>query len=443
MEFYALLIASSVVAVISLRNLLVQRFPHPADLAIVSTYYYAVPLAICGYFSFNPQAIVFLHSYAADPGLASQSLRFAFLAICAIQIGRWAATKTGDGDLRYYFPIGSGSALRASAGYAFLLGLVAFGIVLFGWQAFVSGYATESNSLTANVGIALVYFATGTSGLAFAYTLLIRMKAGDRTIPWAMLLLILAVIFVLIARSKRLEIVSAMIPAAIVMFSQRKSLKVTTKRIVAGLFAVTILIAVSIYRVDAGDDISLFNVAFYGLSEGLYAGHSLPGILGNLETRMLGFENGGRFLNALLGFIPSFLWEGKNDMVYAGNIALESVSPLGATNILAEIVLQGGLIAVAVVYTIMGYLFQRVMLFERHWDDDRNTGLIPLRFGFYLVTIAIFVPHFRDGIIPSVKLSLQGMVFLLALVSIKSILRKAETPFEPKPTPGTSAIFFK
>jgi oligosaccharide repeat unit polymerase len=421
MEFYALLIASSVVAVISLRNLLVQRFPHPADLAIVSTYYYAVPLAICGYFSFNPQAIVFLHSYAADPGLASQSLRFAFLAICAIQIGRWAATKTGDGDLRYYFPIGSGSALRASAGYAFLLGLVAFGIVLFGWQAFVSGYATESNSLTANVGIALVYFATGTSGLAFAYTLLIRMKAGDRTIPWAMLLLILVVIFVLIARSKRLEIVSAMIPAAIVLFSQRKSFKVTTKRIVAGLFAVTVLVAISIYRIDSSEKIGFFGIAFYSLSEGLYAGHSLPGILGKLETRALDFEYGGRFVNSLLGFIPSFLWEGKNDMVYAGNVALEDASPLGATNILAEIVLQGGLVAVTVVYTVMGYIFQRAMLFQRNWDYDRETGVIPLRFGFYLVVIAIFVPHFRDGIIPSIKLSLQGIVFFIALVGIKKI----------------------
>jgi oligosaccharide repeat unit polymerase len=416
MEFYALLIASSIVAVISLRNLVVQRFPHPADLAIVSTYYYAVPLAICGYFSFNPQAIVFLHGYAADSGLARQSLRFAFLAICAIQIGRWAAAKRGGAELHYYFSIGSGSSLRASAGYTFLLGLVAFGIFLFGWQDFISGYATESSSLTASVGIALVYFATGTSGLAFAYTLLIRSKASDRTIPWGMLLLILAVTFVLIARSKRLEIVSAMIPAAIVMFSQRKSLKVTTKRVVAGLFAVAILIAVSVYRVDAGDDISLFNIAFYGLSEGLYAGHSLPGVLGNLETGTLGFENGGRFLNALLGFIPSFLWEGKNDMVYAGNIALESVSPLGATNILAEIVLQGGLIAVAVVYTIMGYLFQRVMLFQRNWDFDRDAGLIPLRFGFYLIVIAIFVPHFRDGIIPAIKLSLQGLVFFILLV---------------------------
>jgi hypothetical protein len=103
-------------------------------------------------------------------------------------------------------------------------------------------------------------------------------------------------------------------------------------------------------------------------------------------------------------------------MVYAGNIALESVSPLGATNILAEIVLQGGLIAVAVVYTIMGYLFQRVMLFQRNWDFDRDAGLIPLRFGFYLIVIAIFVPHFRDGIIPAIKLSLQGLVFFILLV---------------------------
>ena len=32
-----------------------------------------------------------------------------------------------------------------------------------------------------------------------------------------------------------------------------------------------------------------------------------------------------------------FLWEGKDDMVYAGNLALKGVAPLGATSFLAEV----------------------------------------------------------------------------------------------------------
>jgi hypothetical protein len=177
------------------------------------------------------------------------------------------------------------------------------------------------------------------------------------------------------------------------------------------------LVAVAVSRINAEFDLFAFN--FYLLSEGLYAGHALPGSIHRLDSGMLGYENGLRYLNALLGFLPRFIWPDKDDFVYAADIAHEGVAPLGATSFLAEVVLQGGSIAVVLTHLVMGFLFARVTRFEAVWDSALASGRIPGRFIPYIVATAIFVPHFRDGIIPAIKLSLQAMVFLLILVGLQ------------------------
>ena len=95
---------------------------------------------------------------------------------------------------------------------------------------------------------------------------------------------------------------------------------------------------------------------------------------------MISYEWGSRFLSALLGFVPRFIWPGKDAIVYAGNLALDGLSPLGATSILAEIVLQGGTIAVVFCYALMGVGFQRASRFEDGWDEALANGLVPSRF---------------------------------------------------------------
>ena len=380
-----------------------------------------MPLAIAGFLSYNPRGLIFLHTYAADPALAIQSLRFVTLAVVAISCGTFASRQAKNAKVTYFFTIDRQSPARANAGYALLLFIFALGLYLFGFSAFLEGYASEVYGDTATLGNALIYFTTGAFGVVFAYVILIGKAASLRSTVFLSLVSLTVLLFTILVRAKRLEIVSALLPALVILLSQRKSIKLTTTRTIVVLSALATLTAIAAIRI--GDEFDPFTIAYYIFSEGLYAGHSLPGILGNLETGMLSFENGARFLNSLLGFIPRFFWEGKDDLIYAGDFVLKSVSPLGATNLLAEVVLQGGIIAVAITYFLMGFIFDRLMKFESVWDQGIATGVLPARFIGYLIAVTIFVPHFRDGIVPAVKISLQlGVVFLL-LFGIQSAQR--------------------
>lgn len=301
--------------------------------------------------------------------------------------------------------------------------MVAIGIPLFGVNEFLAGYASASYTTGAALGSALIYFGVESLGLVIAYALLISKVTGRSSLRTLIILSLICVIIVLAIRAKRLEAVTAMLPIAIILLSNRSSFKLTTSRIAIGVGAVAALVAISFLRID--DTADRFTIVYYALSEGLYAGHSLPGITGRLEGLLLNYEYGTRYISALLGFIPRFLWEGKDDMVYAGNLALQGVSPLGATTFLAEVVLQGGIVAVAITYTFMGFLFERLTKFEDVWDAGLRIGKLPLRFIGYLVAVAIFVPHFRDGIIPSIKLVLQSVAFLLMLAGVHSMARRS------------------
>ena len=429
-EFTFLLIITGTITAFAVSRLATDRFLHPSDLAIVSTVYYSVPLAIAGFLSYNPRGLIFLHTYAADAALAIQSLRFVVLAIIMISCGTFASRQVKKSKATYYFVIDRQSPARANAGYAILLSIFALGLYLFGISAFLEGYASEVYGDTATLGNVLIYFTTGAFGAVFAYVLLIGKASNLRSTVFLSLISLMVLLFTILVRAKRLEIVSALLPALIVLLSQRKSIKLTTTRIIVVLSALVALTAIAAIRI--GDEFDSFTIAYYIFSEGLYAGHSLPGILGHLETGMLSFENGARFLNSLLGFIPRFLWEGKDDLVYAGDFVLKSVSPLGATNLLAEVVLQGGIIAVAFTYFIMGFTFDRLTKFEAVWDRGIATGRLPARFIGYLIAIAIFIPHFRDGIVPAVKISLQmGVVFVL-LVGVNSMKKNKAAGIEPK-----------
>lgn len=426
--YLALLTICGFFLVLSIKNLLHRRFLHPADLAILSIFYYAVPLSIAGFFSWNPRGLIFLHRAAADPDLAFRSLVYATAAIACLQIGRKIGEHVPSPQLNYYFEISASSEGRARLAFAALIGMVGIGIPLFGIPEFLAGYATSSYTTSAALGNAMIYFGVESLGLCIAYALLVRRVLNRNTLLVLILVALVCIIFVLAIRAKRLEAVSAMLPMAIILLSSRSSITLATWRIGLGAAAIAALIAVSVLRI--GDIADSFTVAYYAFSEGLYAGHSLPGIEGRLEANLLAVEYGARYLSSVLGFIPRFLWEGKDDMVYAGNMALNGVSPLGATSFLAEVVLQGRIVAVVATYSIMGYVFERLTKFEQVWDAGLTIGKLPLRFFGYLAAIAIFVPHFRDGIIPSVKLVLQSIAFLALLAGVHSIAarrRKAST----------------
>lgn len=407
--------------VLSAMRMLRSRFLRTVDLALLSTWYYTVPLATYGYFRYNPDGRIFLHAAAMDPAIAFQSLQYGTVAILSLLGGQLIGRAIGPTTLTSFYRVDLSGEMRARFAFFLMIALIGIGVVQFGVSQFLQGYATESDLQGATLGMALVYFAVGSLGLVIAYALLLHRMIGSRSLLFLILAAVLCGLAVLLIRAKRLEIVTMLLPAIILLLAGRSSLKVTASRLALGGIAILGLIGVSVVRVGDKLDLDTFN--FYLLSEGLYAGHSLPGLIAWLKANMIDYEGGFRFLSALLAFVPRFIWPGKDDIVYAGNLALQDISPLGATSILTEIVLQGGVLAVLICYTLMGALFERASRFEAVWDVSIANGVIPRRFVAYLVLTTIFVPHFRDGIIPAVKLTLQAGVFMTVLVGFDSLVR--------------------
>jgi hypothetical protein len=424
-EFYLLFAITMLLCVRSLIALLLRRFPHPADLALLSTAYYTVPLATAAYLSYNYRGLIFLSPEAADAGLALTGMRFVTVAMICLEAGRYAGKIVPVGAMRFYANLNEGTHLRASLWFPALLGMLALGIALFGWKEFLSGYASEVIGLLPTIGNGLIFSSVELLGLTTMVTLLLGQRFGSIPMKPLIFATIMALIFVLAFRAKRLEVVTATMPAFLILFSSRSWISNPLTRLVLAGLGLLLLVIVSAIRVS--DDVNLGTLTFYSLTEGLYAGHSLPGIINRLEAGYIGYEYGMRFAYSIIGFVPRFLWETKDELLLAGNAALDGVSPLGATSFLGEVVLQGGFLAVAIVYFALGWIFQRSMAFERIWDKALASGVLPLRFGFYIVLTAIFIPHFRDGIIPAIKLSLQAMIFLLLIAGVRFSSRVYKT----------------
>lgn len=419
--FIILVAASTFLMVRSVARMLRSRFLHPSDLAMLATWYYAVPLAFFGFLGLNPRNRIFLHPAAANPDIALVSLQYCLAAMAALLAGKAISSAMRPARITNFFGINRTGEARAWIFFLLLVGLTLVGIAQFGIDAFFQGYATESDAQGATLGMALVYFAVGCFGLIVAYAMLLYRQTQNRYSLALIAFSLLSALAILLIRAKRLEVVITLLPAFIIFLSSRKSYKVATSRIVIGSVVLVGLVGISIMRV--GDEFDIFSLNFYFFSEGLYAGHSLPGLIARYQSNMIDYEYGIRFVSALLGFVPRFLWPEKDDIVYAGNLALDGLSPLGATSLLAEIVLQGGMIAVVLCYVVMGILFDRSSRFESVWDQAISHGYVPTRFIAYLVLTTTFVPHFRDGIIPAIKLSLQAGAFMLFLVGARSRLQ--------------------
>ena len=417
MQFALLLVVALIFSVRSGLGLIVRRFPHPADLASLSTSYYAAPLAVAAYVSYNYKGLLFLSPEAADPELALISMQMVVLAMGGLELGRYVGRLMGKPRLLFYANLTRGMQARTAIWFPLLFGMLALGVFLFGWQEFRSGYASEVTGLLPTVGNGLIFSAVELLGLAIMVALLLGQRFGTTPLKLMVLGAIGALLFVVAFRAKRLEVVTAMMPAALVLFSARGWTSTPAARLAFGGIALLALVLISAIRV--ADDVTLATLSFYTMSEGVYAGHALPGILNRLDGGYIDYEYGVRFPFAILSFVPRVLWESKDDLLRAGNAALEGVSPLGATTFLAETVLQGGRVGVAVVFTALGLVCERVTKFEAVWDRSIAGGFLPLRFGAYVAITAILIPHFRDGIVSSIKLAAQAFVFLTLIVGVR------------------------
>ncbi|OWK27837.1 oligosaccharide repeat unit polymerase [Sphingomonas dokdonensis] len=415
-EFLVLLGITGGLVVLAVIRLVTSKFPSGADLAQLSTFYYSVPLSILAFLSINLRQMAFLNEIAANAELAIISLRYVCVAMVGIELGRYLGRMMGAARFTYVFSVNEASAYRTAVLTCAVLLLFPAGVALFGVQSFLQGYATESLAAGGDTGTALIYSAIEALGITLAFIMIMRLSLGRLPIKPLFLLSLASIAVIFVIRVKRLEVVSALVPLAIILFASRSRVKATVWRVLLGAGLLLALAVVSATRVS--ERLDLQTIIFYFLSEGLYAGHSLPGIVNRLDINMTGYEYGMRFLNSVLAFVPSFLWPGKTEVVYGPDLIFEGISPLGATTMLTEIVLQGGVVAVAIFYTLLGLFFERVERFQEGWDEAVATGCFPARFGLYLISVSVFIPHFRDGVIPALKLTLQGLAYFAILVAV-------------------------
>jgi hypothetical protein len=415
MEVVLLLSAVGVSTIAATWRLLTYRFPHPADLIALSVFYYSIPLATFAIFLPDLGRLVFLHPAAVDRDISIQSIRFALLALVCLELGRRLAKKFRL-NRRIQFSVQPADWEKGIIVLGGLLCLIALGIALYGPASFFAGYNVQSDQSTAALGNALIYASIELIGTTMGYMYITSKALRVRFASPLLLVAMAFLVFLAVARGKRLEVISAFLPLGVLLFAMHPLFRSARSRAVAiGVVAVLISVLAS-FRLGRAPTPVL--VVYNFLTEGIFAGHALPGIIDRLNLGQVGYEYGTRVVLAVLAFVPRFIWPTKDDIVYAGNQALEGVSPLGATNILAEVLLQGGGIAIIIWYTCFGFLCERVYGGQRNFDGDLREGRISGATLGYLILVATFVPHFRDGIIPSIKLLLQVAVFLFALAGL-------------------------
>ncbi|ALS59542.1 hypothetical protein AT302_07030 [Pandoraea norimbergensis] len=398
-------------------RVLTRRFAHPADLAALSVLYYALPLSFVALVLRDDDGRVYLHRAASDPEIALQSLHYAILAVISLKCGQWIASTIGSGAVRHMFPLMPKDGRKARNFILLLMIVIVCGIGLYG-PAFFAGYAVESTEGSAALGNAFIYSSIEFIGLTFGYVLLVKVAHKDRPISNVVWMAAIFLIVLALLRGKRLEVVSAFLPLALLSFGMSRWLTKPLSRLTLILSLAVVISLVASLRL--GEAFNLPSLMFNLFSEGLFAGHSLPGIIEKIQMGSIDYEDGSRMLMGVLAVVPRFLWPEKDALLYAGNAALVGVSPLGATTMLAEVVLQGGALAVGLTYFVMGFVFQRFYVGIRYMASDVRERRLPLAAIGYLVCVAIFIPHFRDGIIPAMKISFQAVVYLAVLAGLQS-----------------------
>jgi hypothetical protein len=276
-----------------------------------------------------------------------------------------------------------------------------------GFGNYFIGYDNDSDVIKISDYIAFIYFCIEASGL-FLFFIFANRKFGNRNFILILLSIFVAYFtFMALSRGKRLELLVTLLPLTLLFWSV-KIPKVTTRVFVAVGFLLAFSSFASLRFGQIPTPSALF---FNSFSEGLYAGHMTPGVINALDYQGLRPELGARFGIGLLATIPRFMFPGKDEIVYQSIADITEFTPLGATSLLGEIYLQGGTIFVLFAFMGLGFL-ARLFKVDRLYEKENK--YFPLKSVYYIIFIGTFLFHFRDGIVPMIKLTLQ-MVILVSL----------------------------
>ena len=270
----------------------------------------------------------------------------------------------------------------------------------------------ESDSIHAAEGTALIFYAYEMVGISGFIWFVCRRTTARNDGVWMICLALGILLAITIMRGKRLEMVIAIMPMILILWSTK--LRSIKSRISLLLLIVAILSFMASLRLGQFPDVS--DLIFHIFSEGLYAGHVTPGIINALDLKNIEYEGGARFLASLVAFVPRFIFPGKDQFIYESLTNISQFAPLGATSILAEVYLQYGAIAVLIFFGVLGYIAKK---FEIGTLGISETTL-PVKSILYIIFLCSFIPHFRDGIIPSIKIPIQLLIMFSVLFIMAS-----------------------
>jgi len=395
-------------------RILRDRLPRPADIVTLSLFFYNVPLALVALVPGIDDLtgnLAFLNPVAGDVPVAEKTVLITAIATLALGIGRWLGSrlkrpKSPRRPIQLHLPLQRTAVLLMIVAVVAIVG----GIGIFGAEVFFSGYAAGSQEAAGETGEALIYFSHEVMGLAFFVWCVCSMNTHHTRGRLAVLSCLAFLMLVTVLRGKRLELIVALLPALLLWWSTRL-VRVWQRVAAVGCIALAVAVLAS---VRLGESPNVASVAFNLFSEGLYAGHMTPGVIDAVQRGEMKLEYGGRFLVAVLALVPRMLMPAKDELVYRTITDLTPYAPLGASSFLAEVFLQGEVIGVVICFLLIGFGASRLEM--RSLTGHR--GLLSLRAVAYVLFVCSFVPHFRDGIVPSLKIPVQLLVVVLLLVSI-------------------------
>jgi hypothetical protein len=396
---------------ISLQNILRDPLPHPADAILLSIFFYNAPLALISIYNLEwlfPDYKVFLNAESRDSYLAEKTMIICFVSMIGLEMGRRLFFKYKMSE-RYIVMDNSFS------NFSLIIIIAMSSIILsaayaMGFGNYFVGYNIDTNVINVSDYIAFIYFCIEAVGIFFLFVFVNKKFGNRKFILIVLFILISYIVFMALARGKRLELVVALLPLMLLFWSV-KLRSVSTRMFVAVGF---LLAFSSLASLRFGEIPTLSALFFNSFSEGLYAGHMTPGVINAIDYQGMRPELGARFGIGFLAIIPRFMFPGKDQIVYQSITDITEFTPLGATSLLGETYLQGGTLFVLLAFIGFGFLSR---LFEVDRLYEKGSKYFPLKSIYYLIFMGTFLFHFRDGIVVMVKLTLQ-MVIVVSLFRV-------------------------
>lgn len=392
---------------IGLYNIIRDPLPHPADAILLSIFFYNAPLALISIYDLEwlfPEYKVFLNIESRDPYLAETTMICCFFSMVGLEIGRRLFFKYNISQ-KYLVMNAAFSATSLSAIFAMSFIILAAAYAM-GFANYFVGYNVDVNIVNVSEYIAFIYFCIEAVGIFFLLVFANKHYGNRKFILIVLCLLILYITFMALARGKRLELVVALLPLMLLFWSVKlRSLPV--RLVAVGFFIVAFS---SLASLRFGEIPTLSSLVFNSVSEGLYAGHMTPGVINAIDYEGMPPERGGRFLIGMLAVIPRFVFPDKDQIIYQSISDISEFTPLGATSLLGEFYLQGGMSFVLGAFIGLGFLSR---IFEVKELYNKHSNLFPLKSIYYLIFMGTFIFHFRDGIVTMTKLTIQIMIVFL------------------------------